>query len=123
MKELSDGRWQIDSAFEADRIGRVAAYESKDGSSFLFFSHYRNRPLTINDEVEFLNRTLSRGPLVISKTAAKQAEKGLIASAIPKINTKEDPSLIPSDEAAIFLAVLAMSRDVSIPEVNINEAA
>ena len=123
MKELSDGSWRIDSAYEADRIGRVAAYGSVDKSKTYSLTYSKGNTLSFNNEVAFFNRTLKNGPLIISKTVARQAEIGLIASSVHQLRSEYNSSLIPPKEAAIFLAVLALSREIENPTDVITDAA
>lgn len=110
MKELPDGRWELDSAFEADRIGRVAAHGKSDVHRY-FFSHQQGQLEYTSDEAEFFRREFEYGKLIINKTFAKRAEAGLKASEVPVLHPEDgEESRINSSEAAALLGALALSR-------------
>lgn len=110
MRELADGRWEIDSAFEADRIGRAAVH-GRDDAERLFLNHRAGELPYTNDEIEFFRREQQYGKLVISRELAARAEAGLRASVVPRLRAPEheQPRLNPY-EAAVLLGALTLSR-------------
>ncbi|GEM_PF-6150685 len=114
MKEIHDGHWQIDSAFEAEIIARVAGFGQPDAHSKYILRHSRNLEVTSN-ELEFFNREQKYGKLTIGKSLAASAEAGLSA-----IETNgESYEGVTVDMATMCLGIIRRSREarvVALPE-------
>lgn len=112
MRELKDGSWVIDSAFEAQSLGRAAAHGREDVQR-LVWTHKPGHLEETTNEAEFFRREQEFGKLVISKDLAEKAEVGLLACTnvvhlmpVPEHNM---PRLHP-EAAKALLGALAMSR-------------
>lgn len=75
MKELDDGSWQINSAFEALVVGRAATRNHTDGATLILFKHPGETTMPATEN-EFLTREAEHqdSPLVIHPSYAQVAE-------------------------------------------------
>lgn len=93
MKKLEDGHLQIDTAFEANILGRVAMFGDSEDNTRHIFKHSPDVGET-HDELEFLGRDLKYGALVLTKRLTLIVETGLEAIAADDQEYEEVPSRI-----------------------------
>lgn len=98
--------WHIRSAFEAMVIGRAAVFHDPNEATTLYLHHNGVRE-PARSEIEFLDRDIRLGRLVVGKSIARNAEEALRSVADTGVAWND----IQPELARVFVNMLDTSRE------------
>lgn len=104
MEVLDDGRWKLDSAFEARVIGRMATFGDPNEANAYIFKHSGEAEPT-GDERQYFERDIEHGPIVVSKHLSHAAWDGLQSI----VETGETYHGISANMATVFMGAIQRS--------------